>query len=440
MSDSKIKFLTYDLLDDYGLIDPRWLDRNLESLKEEDVFEIFSKLREWYFNYQPQITVAAKTGNVLFNIAPKTFFRYPLANTPVFSLKSVLPFLPFSNRVAVSDPLLDAFNMSLKDESTIDLTSFKENVRKINEGMRIFRPFVEENVVLFYDFFLILHKDFINNTNWPILQSLDSEESLNDLLKVYEQDKTLLPVMESNVVIRNADGTIKSCSPAKGVFSTAGLKLFLRNYHLPEAIKGVVVKGVFESNYSSPFKIELALTKKLIPLIFSKEVPIAEDFFSRIPHFDIFSEGMLQPLDVLNLRVTQDDSIKIFQGALTSLFNKQITGDLIDDHNKLIKTEIEPEICKINLEANRIRSKYRNIYYQNIALSSLCFVGSLFGASFLNHPDPLKVFLEFFSLIGSKFNIDKLLDARINKKDELNKLKQDNFYLLWYATNSSKQL
>ncbi|MBI4691415.1 MAG: hypothetical protein HY754_14285 [Nitrospirae bacterium] len=363
MSDSKIKFLTYDLLDNYRLLDPKWLDRNLEGLSEDDVNDIFSKLREWYFNYQPQITAAAKTGNVLFNIAPKTFFRYPLADTPVFSLKSVLPFLPFSNRVVISDPLLDAFNMSLKNDLTIDLKSFKEKIKKVNEGMRILRPFVEENIVLFYDFFLILDKDFINNTNLPILQSLDSEESLNDLLKVYEQDKTLLPVMEANVVIRNADGSIKSSSPAKGVFSTARLKLLLRSYHVPEAIKG----------------------------------------------------------------------------ALTDLLKRRTKDNSFNGYNELIRTEIEPQLCKINLEADRIRSKNRNIVYQNIAISSFCCVGSLFFATLLNQPDPLNVLLEVGSLAGL-FNINKFIDARINKKDELNKLKQDNFYLLWYTTNSSKQL
>lgn len=434
MSDSKIKFMTYNLLHEYGLLDPYYLDRNIESLRIDDVHDLVDKLGAWYKTNQRIIITRANNSNTLFNIAPKTFFRIPLAHIPIFSISAVFPFLPFANRIFISDPVIDSYYLSIEKEE-FKLNIFKENIKKINKEIRLIRPFIDDNLILFYDFHLVLSKYDLSSPksmfDLSMVKQINSDDFINYLLDIYKKDSSLLPEFEVDFEHKSSNGQILEQRTVNGTIAIEGQKMLLRNYHLPEAFKGVIGRDIFKSHYSSDDRTALVVTKKLLNFVGVENYTAAEDFISKIPNLDIFSEGLLQPPDILYLRRKEDDSVKIFQGALNEFFSKIPEGLLVKDYNRLIKNEVEPQIKKINLEAKRIRSKYNNTTYQDILLSSLCVIGSLFGATLLNQPDLLKVLLGGVPLVGFS---SKLLNARINKKSDLEKLKQEDFYLLWRAT------
>ena len=114
-------------------------------------------------------------------------------------------------------------------------------------------------------------------------------------------------------------------------------------------------------------------------------------------------------------------------------------GLSIKEYDKLIKNEIEPQISKMNLETERIREKHKSSIAKNALLSSLFFGGTLFYASILNHPDILKFLLGAISLTGLNLNVQEYIKSKIEKDSELDKLKQKDFYLLWYARDISRE-
>jgi len=269
MANNKIKFITYDVLEEYGLLDPYYLDNYLDSLTKDDIINIQKKLFEWYYENHKLLVRASESGNSLFNIAPKTLYRFPIADKLIFTLSTIFPFIPFANKIFMHDPIVDLLLFNWTGDYNTHLDEFKKTIKAINKELLLLRQFVDENIIIFYNIINTLSdKDGLHKLFSPELKIVTQEDYINKLLKIYEEDPTLLPRVGE-----------------RGVIPIEGRKIILR-YHFSNAVRGVLAKDAFNSQYSSDSRTDLVVAKKILELLNEKESTQAEKLISMIPKLD----------------------------------------------------------------------------------------------------------------------------------------------------------